>query len=87
MTIAENAGYLASLISILDSFDDGGGRTRPKWLAEEYERAYLEFRQNVEKENEARTRTDSSSKSQGRAQEPSGQPGRSQSIGPRSGLA
>lgn len=86
MTIAENAGYLASLITILDSFDDAA-RIRPKWLAEEYERSYEEFRQNVEKENEARTSTEGSSKSQNRTEGSSSGPSRSEPDRTRSGLA
>lgn len=48
----ELASYLASLITIMDSMDDAGARLRPAWLAKEYERAYEELKQEVEKSRE-----------------------------------
>lgn len=48
----ELVGYLAGLVSVLDSFDDGGARLRPAWLTEEYTRAYREFKDLILKEKE-----------------------------------
>lgn len=50
----ELASYLASLISIMDSMDDGGAQLRPAWLVAEYHRAYEEFKQGVKDDDEAR---------------------------------
>lgn len=52
MNKGELASYLASLITIHDSFDDAGARLRPAWLSTEYTRAYDEFKSVVAKENE-----------------------------------
>lgn len=45
----EAAGYLASLVSLLDSFDDAS-RPRPVWLTDEYQRVWDGYKECVEKE-------------------------------------
>lgn len=56
MTKQEMASYLSSLISIMDSFDDAGGRLRPTWLAEEYHRVWDQWKELVQKEKDDETR-------------------------------
>lgn len=55
MTTADHASYLASIIAVMDSFDDAA-RPRPSWLADEYERAWGDYRKSVEDDNKARER-------------------------------
>lgn len=49
MTRDELAGYLASLITIMNDFDDNG-RTRPSWIGQEYERVYNLWKETVQNE-------------------------------------
>lgn len=42
----ELASYLASIITVLNDFDDNG-TARPEWLTNEYTRAYNELKEMV----------------------------------------
>lgn len=53
MNLVEQASYLASILSILDTFDDASA-ARPQWLVDEYSRVWGEYKETVEKENKER---------------------------------
>lgn len=55
MQLSDQASYLASLVSLLDSFDDAGVK-RPTWLSDEYTRVWGEFKEAVEAANKERER-------------------------------
>jgi hypothetical protein len=49
MTKPELAGYLSSIITILNDFDDNS-RLRPQWLSAEYERVWNQWKEDVKNE-------------------------------------
>lgn len=73
----ELVSYLASLIAILDSKDDAGGLLRGTIIPWEYERAYAQLRNLLQKEkdDEARQRTDRTQRSESGTDQPQGQRG------------
>lgn len=64
MNKAEQLSYLNGLHDLMNNIETNAGIGRPKWITAEYERVYTEFKQTVEKENEARNRNDDSGRSQ-----------------------
>lgn len=52
----DQLGYVINLHSLLMAIETNSGNNRSKWLTDEYQRAYDEFKSTVEKENEARNR-------------------------------
>lgn len=53
----ELVSYLNGISSIMDAVDDGGAQNRPKWLTDEYLRAWQELKDIVKKEQGDETRT------------------------------
>ena len=70
MTKAERASYLASLSALLKDQDASGATFRSLELATEYEREWKLLKEQIE--NEARKSTNDASRSQDRAEQPSG---------------
>lgn len=68
------AGYLVSLHTLVKEIETNAGVNRPKWLTDEYTRAYSEFRNTVEKDNETRNREQQSGSDQAGVDLSSGKP-------------
>lgn len=68
------AGYLVSLHTLVKEIETNAGINRPKWLTDEYTRAYGEFRNTVEKDNETRNREQQSGSDKAGADLSSGKP-------------
>lgn len=54
MSIQNQAAYLVSLVTLMDSIDDAGVVTRPSWLIDEYNRVWQEFKDSVAEEKRKR---------------------------------
>lgn len=67
MNTLDKLNYVNGLHSLMKEIETNAGINRPVWLTKEYERAYAEFKQTVEKENEARNGNDSGRSEEGRA--------------------
>lgn len=49
MNLNEQAAYLASILAILDNFDDNSTQ-RPAWLVDEYKRVWDQWKEGVAEE-------------------------------------
>lgn len=56
MNTLDQLNYVNGLHTLMKEIETNAGINRPTWLITEYERAYLEFRNTVEQENETRKR-------------------------------
>lgn len=54
MSKQDQLSYVNALHDLMYNIETNAGANRPKWIAEEYKRAYAEFRATVEKDNETR---------------------------------
>lgn len=70
MTKVELAGYMASLLTLLEHQDKSGVHQRSFEIGEEYNRCWIELKETIrkEREDEARKSTDDSIRPQDRAE-------------------